>query len=211
MQKFISYFNEFLTLVSVVLPFIYFISFAKQGKAYKIFTMYLFFIAIIQGVMYYLTSQNIPNLYLFQYYFIGQFIFLSLFYWQLLKTWMVLLVLGMILGALGIQYFLSPSSFEAYNSIGVVVTQSVIVVYAMLFYYKMLSRKGSFLIINNGIFLYLIASVLFFSSGNLILKLGLKKETMHLIGIINDFSYFVLIVFILVEWWQNFRPKPIRK
>ncbi|MEZ4874626.1 MAG: hypothetical protein R2793_04040 [Flavobacteriaceae bacterium] len=147
---------------------------------------------------------------MFQFYFIGQFVFLSLFYFELLKKKWVPIVLFLVLGVLALQYVFDPSSFLAYNTMGVILTQSVVVVYSMLYFYKMLSQKGSFLIVNNGIFLYLMASVLFFSSGNLLLKLNLSLETMRLIGFVNDFFYFVFIILIVVEWYRNFRPTPLK-
>ncbi len=106
-----------------------------------------------------------------------------------------------------IQYIFSPASFANYNSLGVSITQSVIVVYALLYYYNSLSGEAKFLYVNTGIFLYFISSILFFSSLNLISKLQIPKETQRYIGLVNDFLYLTYLLLIFIEWYKNFRLK----
>lgn len=203
----VALFNKFLLLAAVVLALLYFKSFIKFGKAYKTFTCYLIFIALIQVLLSIYAYKKVNNLFLFNYYFIGQFLFVSLFYFYLLKKKWIWILTGIVILGLAIQYILSPSSFINFNSIGVSVTQSIIVIYALLYYYNSLSGKPYFLYINTGVLLYFITSVLYFASGNLIMNLNLAKETQRNIGLVNDFSYFIFLVLIFLEWYFNFRKK----
>mgnify|MGYP000709254159 CR=1 FL=1 len=59
--------------------------FSNQGKAYKIFTIYIAVIGIIQIASRILSSFGMGNLFLSHFYFIAQFIILSFFYLELLK------------------------------------------------------------------------------------------------------------------------------
>ncbi len=204
-MEFIKIFNNFLSIAAIILAVLYAIRFSKFGKTYKIFTCYLVFIAIIQILLMIYSYYKENNLFLFSYYFIGQFLFMSLFYFNLLKKKWIYLVTGIVMVGLLIQYIFSPASFTSYNSLGVSITQSVIVVYALLYYHKSLSGDAKFLYINTGIFLYFISSILFFSSLNLISKLQLPKETQLYIGLVNDFLYFIYLLLIFVDWFKNFR------
>lgn len=146
------------------------------------------------------------NIFLFNYYFIGQFIFMSVFYKLLFDKKWVYYVMFAALVLLGIQYMLDFSVFYSYNSFGVTITQSIIAIYALLYYYKSLSGNASFLYVNAGVILYFVSSILFFASGNLILKLDIPSETMKYIGILNDLLYLIFVILIFVEWYRNFRP-----
>ncbi|RDK87012.1 hypothetical protein [Marinirhabdus gelatinilytica] len=203
----LSFFTNFLILVSVILPILYFIGFSKFGKAYKVFTLYLLFIAIVQGLLFYYATRKIDNLFLFSYYFIGQFLLVSLFYFFLLKKKWIGWLVGAVVVTLIVQYVLSPESYEYYNGLGVSITQTVIVIYALFYYFKSLSGKATFLLVNTGVLLYFLTSLLFFASGNLILSLGLSKEIQLQIGLINEFAYFIFLILIFLEWYRNYRPK----
>ncbi len=198
-------FANTLTVISIILPILYFIGFAKYGKTYKIFTLYLTFIAIIQIILSVYAYHKVNNHFLFTYYFIGQFLCMSLFYFFLLNKKWIWLVTGFVIIGLLIQYIVSPASFINFNSLGVSITQSIIVLYALLYYFKLLTEKAKFLYINAGVLLYFITSILFFASGNLILKLDLPKETQRHIELVNDCLYFIFMILIFVEWYRNYR------
>ena len=59
--------------------------FSNQGKAYRIFTVYIAVIGVIQIASRVLSSLGMGNLFLSHFYFIAQFIILSFFYLELLK------------------------------------------------------------------------------------------------------------------------------
>jgi hypothetical protein len=197
------YIADLLTLAAILLPILYFIGFTKYGKAYKTFTLYLVFIAIIQSALFYYALNKENNHFLFNYYFIGQFLLVSIFYYYLLRKKWIWLVTGIIIVGLLVQYIVSPSSFINYNSIGVSVTQSIIVIYALLYYYKSLTGNTIFLIVNTGILFYFLTSILFFASSNLFLNFS--NEIQSSINHINNFLYFIFMILIFVEWYKNFR------
>lgn len=205
----VSIFNNFLPIAAIILAILYFIGFVKFDKAYKVFTCYLIFIALIQLMLSIYAYKKVNNLFLFNYYFIGQFLFVSLFYFYLLKKKWIWILTGIVLLGLTIQYILSPSSFINYNSLGVGVTQSILVLYALLYYYNSLRGKANFLYVNAGVLLYFSTSILYFASGNLLMNLNLPKETKQYIGLFNDISYFMFLVLIFLEWYYNYRVKKI--
>ncbi|HIB48522.1 MAG TPA: hypothetical protein EYO35_09475 [Flavobacteriaceae bacterium] len=147
------------------------------------------------------------NIFLFHYYFIGQFIFLSLFFKELMQKKWVLYILVLVLIGLGTNYAIYPEIFNEYHTIGVSITQSIIVVYALIYYYQSLTGRNLFLLVNTGILLYFMTSILFFASGNLIIDLNLPKETQRYISIVNQFLYFIFLVLIFIEWYRSYRVK----
>jgi|TARA_R110002020_G_scaffold199778_2_gene401472 hypothetical protein len=201
------YIADALTIVSIILAVLYVIGFTKNGKAYRYFTCYLILVAVIQIIMYVYAGKKMNNIFLFHYYFIGQFIFLSLFYKELIQKKWVLYILVLVLIGLGTNYAIHPEIFNEYHTIGVSITQSIIVVYALIYYYQSLTGRNLFLLVNTGILLYFMTSILFFASGNLIIDLNLPKETQRYIGIVNQFLYFIFLVLIFIEWYRSHRVK----
>jgi hypothetical protein len=211
MQEYINYFNNLVIVFSILLPVFYLISFNGQSRAYKVFTFYLIFIAIIQALLYYFAREKVNNIFLFGFYFIGQFIFLSVFYYLLIRKRWVYYIMGGTLVLLILQYGADPSLIYGYNTYGVTLTQSIIVIYALLYYYRSLAGSARFLYINTGVFLYFVSSILFFASGNLILSLDLSLELQRLIGTVNDVLYFIFVILIFLEWYRNYRPSIVNK
>ncbi|MAZ72100.1 MAG: hypothetical protein CMC70_03040 [Flavobacteriaceae bacterium] len=203
------YLGDIQVLLALILAVIYFIGFSKYGKAYKIFTLYLAVIAIIQLITFYYALYKWNNIFFFHFYFISQFIFMSLFYYNLLKNNFILLILGLGLVVISAQFVLDPTIFYEYNTYGVSLTQSIIVLYAIIYYYRSLSVANPFMLINTGVLLYFITSILFFASGNLFLHPDIPKETKRYIGLINQFLYFVFQVLIFLEWYRNYRIKKV--
>lgn len=144
------------------------------------------------------------NLFLFVYYLVAQFVCLSLFFYSLLKQnwirWMLLLVLGLLL----IQYVLEPSLYFKYNPLGTLITQLVLVFYSLFYFYDSLSGKGRFTIVNYGIFLYLLSSILIFASGNLVFNDLVPEIISHHLQDLNLVLYFVFQIFIIFEWVKHY-------
>ncbi|MDX1462060.1 MAG: hypothetical protein R3359_03310 [Marinirhabdus sp.] len=207
MEDISVYLGTLLTFVSNILAVLYVIGITKHGKAYRYFTGYLVLIAIIQTIMHVYAQNEMNNIFLFQYYFIGQFIFLSLFYKVLIQKKWILWIMIMVLTVLGIQYVVNPGAFSSYHTIGVSVTQSIIVIYAVIYYYLSLSGRNLFLLINTGILLYFMTSILYFASGNLIISLDLPKGTQRYINLGNQVLYGIFLVFVFIEWYRHYRIK----
>ena len=107
--------------------FLFFKSYRNQSVAFKLFTYYLLITLLIQLLSTYIKNYS-PiknNLFLSHYYFIGQFIFLSFFFKQLLKRSfykkIVTFVLFIVLSMLAIYYFIYPSNYSKFNIFEIVI------------------------------------------------------------------------------------------
>ncbi len=192
---------------SALYPLLYLTGFTRNSKAFKYFTIYLLIIGFIQISMrsYKLVTMGESNLFFFIYYFVLQFTVLSLFYKQLLGYKWINIITGITLLIIGYQYFTDPELYFKYNPIGSSVTQLILVVYSMLYFYKSLSGKREFLIINVGLFIYLLSSLLIFAAGNLVLNNSIPDYIPKLLVQSNLVLFFLFQVLIVVEWFRNYR------
>jgi hypothetical protein len=188
---------------------LFIIGFPKQGKAYKIFTCYLGIILIIQMMSELLVKYRVHNLFLSHFYFIGQFILLSLFYGTILKEkfQIKLVKVGLVIGllTLSIQYAYDTSLFFEFNLFEIFITSFLLIIYAVFHFYNMLNEKKEFYFINMGILLYLFGSTILFLVGNLTIVLSPKMSKVT--WILNAFLYIIYQLFILVEWRKFFLTK----
>ena len=193
--------------MSVLYPLLYLTRFTKNSKAFKYFTIYLLIIGTIQISMqtYILVTMGDSNLFFFIYYFILQFIMLSLFYKELLGYKWINIITGIVLLLIAYQYVTEPSLYFKYNPIGSSITQLIIVVYSLLYFYKSLTGKREFLIVNVGLFIYLLSSLLIFASGNLALLDSFPEYIPKLLHSSNLALYLILQILIVVEWFRNYR------
>ena len=151
------------------------------------------------------------NLALINGFFIGQLILLGLFYKKLMKTeqqknfvkWSI--ALGFL--AVAIHYFLDPSQFFKFNLFEITVTSLLIVAFAVLHLYNMLTEKKEFYYINLGIIIYLLSSTVLFFVGNL--TIVLSTELKFLTWRLNAFLFVVYQLFIVFEWRKSFYKKAI--
>jgi hypothetical protein len=197
-------------LFILFLNFVLFLrSFSLQDKAFKIFTVYLGVILVIQIVSNILSRFNINNLYLSHFYFVGQFIVLSFFYKVLLQEayQKKIVTVGLFVGlaVIGIQYMLDPSLFLKFNLFEIFITSFLIINYAALHFYNILNEKKEYYYINMGILLYLFGSTILFIVGNL--TNILSTEYTKIPWILNSGLYIVYQLFILLEWKKSFFKK----
>lgn len=204
MEEFYSVFTNFLIIFSIVNAVLYIIGLAKTSKAYKIFTLYLAAMAIVQMISsYYASVLHENNLFMFHYYYLLQFYILSLFFYYLLQSkWLVYttIIVSIILGIL---YIREPGIFFKYTPLGVTLTQSVLIAYIINYFYRSLSGALRFIYINIGLFFFLLTSILVFASGNLMLDLDIAKEKGLILSYINESTYFVFLLLALIEWLKN--------
>ena len=183
--------------------------FRNNGKAYSIFTWYLGVIFLVQITSMTLKKFNIDNLFLSHFYFIGQFVLLSLFYLHILKEEIqkkivkVCLVIGLL--ALGIQYANDFSLFLKFNLFEIFITSLLLILYATFHFYNMLNEKKEFYFINIGVLFYLFGSTILFLVGNLTIVLSPKMN--KITWILNSILYVLYQIFILVEWKKSFFKK----
>ena len=193
--------------MAVLYPLLYLTGFSRNSKAFKYFTIYLLIIGIIQISMqtYILVTMGESNLFFFIYYFVLQFIMLSLFYKELLGYKWINWITATILLFIGYQYITEPYMYFKYNPIGSSITQLIIVGYSLFYFYKSLTGKREFLIVNIGLFFYLLSSLLIFAAGNLVLNDTIPDYVPNLLNHSNLALYFILQVLIVVEWFRNYR------
>lgn len=208
MNKFSDYLLNLTVLLSIIYPFLYLIRFTNNSKAYKIFTVYLVGIGIIQFLLTFFTVvlEFETNLFLFIYYFIFQFLALSYFYKTLLGYRWIYFVTSILFLFFIFQYIEDPSMYYKYNPLGAAISQIVIVFYSLLYFYKLLSSKGEFLIVNIGIFFYLLISILIFAAGNLVLEDSITLVPTVLKNL-NASFYLIFQVLIILEWKKNYAKK----
>lgn len=206
MTEFWKILADFTIYFSLFYPLLYLKYFGTNNRAYKIFTIYIVVVGVIQLLMRLVIKlfEYETNLFLSHWYFILQFILLSLFYRELLKFKWIYYILGILLLFLGYQYSSDPGLYNRYNALGMFISQIVLVIYALLYMYKSLSEKKDFTIVNIGIFVYLMASSLIFASGNLVFNIEVPVEFSDMLANINKVLYLAFQILIFVEWWKNY-------
>ncbi|NDI99675.1 hypothetical protein GWA97_11360 [Flavobacterium sp. LaA7.5] len=204
----LSYIGYSILCINII---VYFTGFAKNGKAYKVFVCYLVAIAIIQAIMEFYAHKGYNNHFLSNYYLLSRFIFLSLFFYYLFSTLkkhisqLVSIISITIIIGLIIQYSIYPELYYEFNSLGFLVTATVLILYAVLYLYEMLSKKLPYYYTTVGIFLYMLSSAVIFASATSIVSFN-DKINMY-IWKLNAFLFIVYQLLILWEWKITFYPK----
>lgn len=199
----LAYIGYFFLLLNLI---VFLKGFSKNGKAFKIFTIYTGAILIIQLVSTILFKFRINNLFLSHFYFIFQFLLLSLFYYNLLKeslqkkTVAIFIILCPLI--LIVQYLINNTLFFKFNLFEIFITSFLLIIYSTFHLYNMLNGKREFYYINLGILLYLFGSTVLFLVGNLMNSLS--SELNELTWILNSILYIVYQMFILTEWKKSF-------
>ena len=209
MDEFLITLRDITLYISFVYPLLYLVRLKNSDRPYKYFTAYLVVMGLIQLGM--LASVKwfgaTTNIYFFHYYFISQFILLSLFYEDLLKYKWIHVITGLVLCFLVFQYIKEPEMYYRYNPLGSTITQIILVAYALLYMYKSLSGSKIFVIVNAGLLVYLLSSILIFASGNMAFDINFSISTTKLLTNINSVLYFVFQILIFIEWYKNYRFK----
>ena len=214
MTEFYKNIGEIAVYLYPAIAIIYSISLKNKNKAYRIFTLYLITMALVQLGAFYVGRGGLgkPNLYFSHFYHISQFFLLSIFYFQLLQKKIVKIFMIPVALFLIFQFVYDPGIFLVYNPLGMTITQTILVIYAILYLYKTLQGKSEFIITNIGLLVYLLSSTLIFASGNLVLNLEIPEKTKFLLINVNRILVVVFQVLLLIEWWQNYSNfKPLKE
>lgn len=204
MEGFWKILSNITVYFSLFYPLLYLKGFAKFTKPFKIFTIYLVCIGLIQISTQIATVLMGNNLFLSHFYFISQFILLSFFYFLLLKYKWIHIITVLVLGLVVFQFIYDPGIFYRYNPIGMTLTQGILVFYSLLYFYRSLSGKGEFLIVNVGVFFYMLSSALIFASGNLVFDVNISQSIVSTLIDVNLILFFVFQILIITEWWKNY-------
>lgn len=111
---------------------------------------------------------------------------------------------------LGYQYASDSNMFFRYNAIGIAITQILLVVYSVVYFYHSLRGKVKFIIVNIGLLLYLISSTLIFASGNLVFNVNISESMNFLLVNLKRVLYFIFQILIFIEWRKNYYKKTLR-
>lgn len=195
----------------LVLNFVLFLyRFKKENKAFKIYTIYLGIIVLIEALIIIIIALGYQNLILSHFYFTGQFILLSLFYLDLVKgTYQKKIIkfnLVLVPIILGINFLINPSQLHEFCLIEILLTSITIISYSTFHFYNMLSNKKEFYLINCGILIYLFGSTVTFLPRNLHTVYGFSFSLA--LQLLNIVLYLMYLIFIFLDWRQiNSRSK----
>lgn len=199
-------------LILVLNLILYLISFFRKGKANAFFMCYLVFLFVMQVSMEIMYHLKINNLFAVNIFFIGQMILLGLFYNSLflIKSQKIFVKSSIVISLiiLILQFFLDPSQFLKFNLFEITLTSLLIVVFAVVHFYNMLTENKIFYYVSFGIVFYLLGSTVLFLIGNL--SFGLSNDLKSLIWSLNAFLIVIYQVFILYEWKVSFSTKTLR-
>lgn len=198
------------TIVLILNSILYSKHILSKDLAYKYFAIYLILMAINQLAGTVLFKFEMDNLFLANTYLLAQFIMLSLFYHAIFEGKKqrnyILGALALILIILGVQYFWTPDLFLQYNTIGVIITSTVLISYSIIYFFSYISDKILKLyLVNSGILIYLLGTILIFSIANV--SRGLDKEIERALWILNALIYLVFQIIILVQWFSDRKKK----
>jgi len=176
--------------------------FSGKGKPFKIFGLYCLTMCLVQFSALILVKMHMHNLFLSHFYFILQFVLLSMFYYHLLKEnfqkKIIVVNLVVCLSLLFIQYALDWSLFYNFNLFEIFITSLPLIIYATFHMYNLLNEKKEFYYVTVGLLIYLFGSTVVFLSSNLLLSLNSKFPS-KIIMKLNIYLYIVYQLFILYE------------
>lgn len=204
-----TYVGYFVLLLNFIL---YSRGFSRNGKTFRYLVYYLSILVVVQFIMEILVLQSINNLFLVHIYFIGQFLSLGFFYKRLMKTKAQgrIVQYTMIAGSflLVLDYCFYPEQFFKFNLFEIAVTSLLVVFFAVMHLYNMLSENKQYYYLTIGIIIYLLASTVLFFVGNL--TIGLSDAVKFLTWNVNSFLVILFQLLIFVEWKKSFSRKALK-
>ncbi len=203
-----SFFEYAVIPLIIINTIVYLFSVKNHHKnpAYTLFCIYLLCSLVINISVFTLAVFKERNLFLSHYYFILQFIILSLFYRTLFKKRQKLLVdllLMLVILILTVQYIITPELYFKFNTTEVFITCTPIIVFSVIHLYNSLSKSSKYMYINIGVLVYLTISTLIFILGDYLSEIS--YEAGKNIWFINKVMYVFYLILIFTEWWKNFR------
>ena len=204
-DDFLIYSAYLILLLNLIL---YSYSFFRKEKANVFFVSYLafsFLLQIYMEIIYFLRGNNLLAINIF---FVGQMILLGLFYNSLMhikgqklfvKTSVIIAL--MVLGA---QFIMDPNQFFKFNLFEITLTSLLIVIFALIHFYNMLTENKEYYYISIGIVFYLLTSTVLFLVGNL--SPELSADLKYITWMLNAFLIVVYQLFILYDWIKS-NPK----
>jgi hypothetical protein len=192
------YLGYFFLILNIIILLRYY---SSHSRSLRIFTWYLIGILIIQITGFIFNRYSINNLFLSHFYFIFQFILLSLFYLSIVNipTQRKIIKAGLSIGlfTLAAQYLSNSSIFWQFNLFEIFVTSFLVVIFSTFHLYNLLDGKKYLYYITLGVLIYLFSSTILFLAGNLVAKLSSSINTIT--WFLNALLYVVYQILVLVE------------
>lgn len=206
MDDFLIYSGYSILLLNLIL---YTYSFFRKEKANVFFVSYLAFSFLMQFCMEVMYHLSMNNLFVVNIFFIGQMILLGLFYDSLcqIKSQKMFIKISLLIAVLilAVQFAFDSDQFLTFNLFEITMTSLLIVIFALLHFYNMLTESKKFYYVSVGLIFYLLASTVLFLIGNL--SLGLSNDLKYLTWELNAFFLLLYEFFILYEWIKSFSKK----
>jgi hypothetical protein len=201
-------FSFIISLFGLLLLFINSILFLNFRKGKDIVYKYIMSYLLIQFVVEFFCNligilHPNENFFLSHYYFVIQFIMLSLFYNKVFKNKtlkkIVYLNLITVLIFLCFQYIKTPSLYWKFNNLEIGITSILLILYSIIYFYENLKDTYRYHYFCLGLSFYLTSSCLIFLTANT--QLILMNEPVYLdIWIFNSLFFILFQVFIYKEW-----------
>lgn len=210
-------FSFTISLIGLLLLFINSVLFFKSRKDKNVVYKYITFYLLIQFVVElccHIIGFLYPNenFFLSHYYFVIQFIMLSLFFNQLFKNKLlkkiVYINLGIVLLILCFQYYKRPSMYWEFNIFEIGTTSILLILYSTVYFYENIKESYKYHFFCYGLTFYLMSSCLIFLTGNT--QLVFINEPVYLDIWIFNSLFFILFQILIYKEWQFLEKKEIQ-
>jgi len=175
----------------------------KELKVFFVYNVLMFIIQMITAVLFY---YSINNLFLSHFYFIGQFILVSYFYYLLIEESfqrkIICIISPLSLLLVGIQYAFESENFFKLNLFEIFMMSLPLIIYATFHLYNLLTKEKRFYYITTGLIIYLFGSTAVFLTYKFSASID-KLSTTKYIWLFNLCLYIVYQLFILKDLLSN--------
>ena len=196
---------KYLYFTSALLCLLYLIGFFKNGKAYKIFTIYIIGVLLMDFISSKLYSWfRIYNIFMNHFYDLFQFVILSYFYATLLKTKKQLFTVYILLIILPVfllsRYVFNPQMFFEYSLLETYLTTMPLIIYSSMHLYNNLGEKSEFYYGNVGLLFYLFTSTFIFLLYRLVVIFDIEDTINDLMVNLNITLQYIKFAFFFYQW-----------
>ncbi len=215
-----EFINDFIKYLGILLLLINFILFTKSHRHYKnlmafnILYIYIIISLSLLTITNVFNELKIRNLYLSHFYFIFQYVLISIFYIILFRNndqrRFIQILFILVILTLGIQYVIYPLNFFKFNLLEIFLTSFPLTIYSIIHLYNSLTKKGVYLYFNAAILIYITATTLIFILGNYITGVEIDKTIARNIWFIHKILYLAFLTLILLEWKNSFSSYKIK-
>ena len=211
---------KFVYLISyglLFLAFLYIITNSKKtkDKAYLMFCFYLIIVGLIDAIAGTFAFFKKYNLFLTHYYFVAEFITLSLFFRELVtfkqrKLVNILIVsVSFVLLSLFTLSVFGYYNLKPFDPLQVIICALPLLIFSMIHLYNSMSTSLKFIYVAVGVLFYKTISVLIFMLLNFANMNDYFDGFSGLLWDLNRVCLIIYFVLILFEWFKNYRVKKI--